>query len=478
MKRVALAIATLWFLLVNTFGQGSVSTQEIRFSLSELQKDFSVFRGAFEEIHPGLYWHISKNGLDQQFDKAYGMLSDGMTEQELYLHLAPIVSGMGCGHSSIGLSDQTTESINENGKFLPVDIRIIGGKGYCYRNHVSDPSIIPVGSEILSINGQQMSFLIQYFQTLIPHDGYNTTFQHKMMEVLFGKLYHTAYGEHQAFEIEFLEDGQEKKVVLKALGQKQMETGDAEESEEIISLNYLSSHHTAVLTIKGFWNWTRGKKKVLFMKELKKAFSEIRNYEAKHLILDLRGNLGGSDVMGLDMLSYLIDEPILEFKKIVSRAPKPSHLSYSDGSKIYYFKNKKINDTTYHAFGVPTLKPYGPSQPTFQGELYVLINGFTFSTAADVAAQIKSRGRGTFIGEETGGGYYGNTSGSSIKIILPNTKLVAWVPIGRYHPNVENTEESGRGVFPDHRVEPGIWDILDKRDVQMDTTLELIEGNQ
>ena len=39
-----------------------------------------------------------------------------------------------------------------------------------------------------------------------------------------------------------------------------------------------------------------------------------------------------------------------------------------------------------------------------------------------------ARKRATFIGEESGGGYYGNTSGPNCFLVLPNTKRKLPVP--------------------------------------------------
>ena len=50
----------------------------------------------------------------------------------------------------------------------------------------------------------------------------------------------------------------------------------------------------------------------------------------------------------------------------------------------------------------------------FQGQIYVLIDGGCFSTCADVASVVKFNNLATsFIGQTTGGGATGNTSGAS-----------------------------------------------------------------
>ena len=50
--------------------------------------------------------------------------------------------------------------------------------------------------------------------------------------------------------------------------------------------------------------------------------------------------------------------------------------------------------------------------------------GGSFSTTCEFLSTLHHHHRATFIGEETGGGYYGNTSGMSLPLVLPNSKIV------------------------------------------------------
>jgi hypothetical protein len=101
----------------------------------------------------------------------------------------------------------------------------------------------------------------------------------------------------------------------------------------------------------------------------------------------------------------------------------------------------------------------------------------TASATSDFAALAHSMKLATFIGEETGGSYLGNTSNFEFPLILPNTKLFANIPLARYWNYIEAPQQFGRGVFPDYEVVPGIEDILSGRDSQLEFALRLIENN-
>jgi C-terminal processing protease CtpA/Prc len=51
----------------------------------------------------------------------------------------------------------------------------------------------------------------------------------------------------------------------------------------------------------------------------------------------------------------------------------------------------------------PTVGVHAPSENHFDGRLYVLIDGGSFSASADFSATVDVYKRATFIGEETGG---------------------------------------------------------------------------
>ncbi|RYE16834.1 MAG: hypothetical protein EOP51_25090 [Sphingobacteriales bacterium] len=106
-----------------------------------------------------------------------------------------------------------------------------------------------------------------------------------------------------------------------------------------------------------------------------------------------------------------------------------------------------------------------PSAITFKGKLFVLTDGYTFSTAADAAAVIRQLTTAVFIGEETGGGAEGNTSGIFLQVKLPNSGLSINIPACCYW-NAVTVRKKNRGVLPDHPLINAVDDILNSNDRQ------------
>jgi C-terminal processing protease CtpA/Prc len=117
-----------------------------------------------------------------------------------------------------------------------------------------------------------------------------------------------------------------------------------------------------------------------------------------------------------------------------------------------------------------------PAEPHFGGKLIVLMNGGSFSTTCEFLATLHHRGGATFVGQETAGSYYGNTSGASAAVRLPNSKLTLPVQLVGYYLAIDGSAQGTRGVRPDQTVEYSIEDVLSHRDPEMEIALRLAAG--
>jgi hypothetical protein len=76
------------------------------------------------------------------------------------------------------------------------------------------------------------------------------------------------------------------------------------------------------------------------------------------------------------------------------------------------------------------------------------------------------------VGEESAGGYEGNTSGLNALIVLPHSGLRLKIMMYDYW-NALSPSEKGRGTIPDVVVTRSVADLLRGVDPQMDRALEL-----
>jgi C-terminal processing protease CtpA/Prc len=201
-----------------------------------------------------------------------------------------------------------------------------------------------------------------------------------------------------------------------------------------------------------------------FLARLEEGFRRLREEKVPHLVLDLRGNGGGRDMYGATLVSYLCPEPFGYFERITVTP------AYAGEGRVEEHDGRRL------MLSHDGLQVQQPAAFRFQGDVCILIDGETFSTAADVATVAHANGLATFFGEETGGGYEGNNSGSSEFLRLPNSGVGVNVPHWNYRTAGIAAGHEGRGVEPDFPVRATIEDVLAERDVVMERALEHLRG--
>ncbi len=219
-----------------------------------------------------------------------------------------------------------------------------------------------------------------------------------------------------------------------------------------LQLSY-TTDNIAVLRLSTFFDGFLQPTGENFQGFLDSAFNDIKAKRVSRLIIDIRRNQGGYDHNGEIVYSYLTRKP---FRYYASQESVKG----------------KITESQNHDLSLQQ-----PKENSFNGKVYFLIDGRSFSGAAEFAAVAKSEHRGPFIGEETGGGYYGNTSGSEVFVTLPASQISCRIPLINYTLAVKKAAFPDRGVLPDYPVYATIYDILEKTDGQMAFALK-VAGRQ
>ena len=137
------------------------------------------------------------------------------------------------------------------------------------------------------------------------------------------------------------------------------------------------------------------------------------------------------------------------------------------------FVTRKRQDGKYH-FGYFERHYYSPkTENHFDGHTYILIGGNSFSATTIFAAAVKGQKNITLVGEETGGGNYGNTAWMIPEVTLPNSHLRFRLPKFRLVVHKDWVKD-GRGVMPDVPSLPTATAIRDRIDFKAEKARELI----
>ncbi|MBA2307480.1 hypothetical protein H0W26_05080 [Candidatus Dependentiae bacterium] len=459
----------------------STSNVNRKFQAKQLQEDFLIFRKVLEEDHPGLYRYTDKKVLDADFDNTFKRLNREMTEREFFPIVASIVSAIKCGHTGSNPSSELMSYL----KTFPLSLRFIKGKAYI----LSSPNnAIAPGSELLSINGKKVPGITRAILAHLPADGDIETRKYWFLSRRFRLYYNLFLEQPDSFDVEYYDAAkrQKTKINLPPLIENEAQAmALPDDGKKPLRLEFLSESNTALLTIKTFGEDSIKKASQDYPKFLEAAFQEIKRKNVQNLIIDLRANGGGHDEFGSRLFSYLTDKEFRYFDYIETSTDRISLAQYTNAGSTRI--NKMFAEDLMPAVaGRFRLKQsvddnlqqlQQPQKNHFDGKVWFLTTGRSFSTTADFCAIAHHHRRGPFIGEEVGGGYYGNNSGPSFRLTLPHTEVRVNIPVWKYVNAVSGYAYPRRGVMPDYPVQPTIQDVLNGIDTEMIYTLKLIKSS-
>ncbi|WP_264537679.1 S41 family peptidase [Flavobacterium sp. N1736] len=474
-------------------GKYSIVFEEISKTLKKLSykaliQDFDILQNAYYETHIGL-WYNTRTQFDSICNIQKSKIKDKMNALDFYRILAPVVAFTKEGHCNIKLSDEIATYFKQSGTYLPFCVKIIDKKVYLLNDIENNKT---KGFQISKINGENIDEIVNKFLSIEPADGFNITSKYRWIEKAFSRYYTRYYDVNKVFNIELINPVDNQKIVLNALATYNykdfnklynsiIETIPNYDFKESATFSIDEKTSTATLTVNTFnLNNFKDKRKG-FQDFLAQNFKTISEQKIKHLIIDIRKNEGGEQGMEDHLLSYLINQEYAKYKYVEIPGFTYSFIDYTDYKDQKDGLVKELKEDFYRTNDGRFLNQEGhyvgekPNPNNFKGDIYILISGLTFSGGSEFAALAKNYTNAAFIGEETGGGYYGNSSGSFLKFTLPNSKITGRIPLCKFVIADKNYEiPFGHGIIPDYSVQPTIEDYLKGNDPEMNYVKKLI----
>ncbi|HVX49107.1 MAG TPA: S41 family peptidase [Chitinophagaceae bacterium] len=419
----------------------------VKIAPAALRSDFALLSDTMRKVHPGMYRYNSKAAVDRVFDSCYAAITDSMTIPQFYMLVNFATASVEDGHTHVNLPKNVISNIAANIKLLPVITALIHNRAYVYC--CSDTAL--KGAELLTINGRTVPGVINEMFKYIASDAGIQSRKNWEIGDGFTLLYNILYGNADSFAITYKKNGGHiKRTTLQAGYYKNFACQPAfTKPAKYLQLSYRPGN-IAVLTIKSFFDVFLQQTGENFSAFLDSAFNDIRTKNIKRLLVDIRGNQGGNDGNGILLYSYLVQQPFM----------------YYEAQETVSEKFKADDD---HG----NLKLQQPKSNSYAGKVFVLADGRSFSVSAEFAAMIRGNKRGVMIGEEVGGGYFGNTSGGDAEFDLPNTGLSCRIPLVKYSSAVTKQANKGNTILPDYPVYYTVQDLINKTDSQLNEALHI-----
>ncbi|GAB4398505.1 MAG: S41 family peptidase [Microscillaceae bacterium] len=455
-----------WLMLLALWEKGAENPllAQSLFTPQQMQADAARLRQALEEAHPTRTLYITEAEWQALWEEAAQNWLVPLSEVDFFRSLAPIVAQLRDGHTNLWISEKLEEALENAPLFLPVKLKFIQGKAYLWRSYLP-AALWPPGSQLIAINGRLIDEIIPLMQLYLSADGANQSHQYYQLENtrLFGLWYNLLFGRTDTYALEYLALGQEKPELVRVSGQTlaQMQANFERNypSEAApappLSWEWDKKSPLAFLTIRSFRPEAFEAFNIRFDDFISQCFSQLNKANTPHLVIDLRGNLGGNDAYGAQLLAHLLDTSFYYYESLELLKPACDFLSPTN-LPVEVVPSRMLQENekgTFNFINHPNLGPQLPASMAYLGQVWVLIDGGSFSTASEFAALCHHYHRATFVGQESGGAYYGGAGGFMPLLVLPHSGLRIQIPLLRHYLAVKNYPYSDRGLLPDVEIE-------------------------
>ena len=464
-----------------------------KFAKEELQQDYTLLRNVLEKKHPSLYWYTPKDSLDLYFDSLHSAIPDSMTELQFgWQILAPLTQKIHCGHTSFGMSKNWYKFTRDKRiPSFPLFLKVWGDTMMVTGNYNSKDSVFKRGTLITSINGMDNKALMNKMFEYMPTDGYSTSVNYIRISGNFPYYHRNVFGIYKNYKVGYIDKNGAEKITTLPMWVPPADTSKGkkikppvtiskkqrrkERRESYRSLSIDTINNTATITLNTFS--TGGGRRLRHF--IKSSFKKLRQQQVKNLIIDIRNNGGGEINMFSLLTKYVKNKPfkVVDTAFAVSKSLRPytKHIKQGMLTNLgLFFLTKKGSDSNYH-FGHYERKLHQPKKKNhFDGKIYVLISGPTFSASTLFCNAVKGQSNVTLIGEEAGGGWYGNNGIMIPEIVLPKTKLHVRLPMFRIV-QYNHVEKDGRGVLPDIYMPPSGEAVKNNIDRKIQLAKEMIK---
>lgn len=401
---------------------------------------------------------VDRSKWENAYREAITTVQNTENDYAYYRELQKFCALLNDGHTNIYFPKSIDSLVHRNtfGKYK-IYLSNIDNKAIITRTNLSAKDELPVGSEIVEVNGQPTAAYLQ--QHVLPYISSSTDYVlmdwavENMLTGLVGEKYDIKYRTPK---------GKVKTLTLTHAKTKEQEVYPAVEKRELLDLKWYSNG-TAYLALNGFHD---PKINELFLEKL----PELR--KAKALVIDLRYNGGGSTTIGREILDYLSPDTLLYGSKNATRqhlasfkawgvftAPKDTVGNEWAAKSLNAYQDRLMYDFDYNPAQNRVKQSEKVIVPTA-----ILIGHKTASAAEDFLIYADNQKHMTKIGENS----FGST-GQPFMFELPgggNARICTkkdTYPDGR--------EFVGYGVKPDIEVKMTLQDYIQKKDPVLEKAL-------
>lgn len=469
------------FLLLFTFplllaGQDSLAQHEA-FSLLTQLHDTIVYHhpigyeaGSREKMKSAL--ERVKTELRAQFANQRG---DSMAVPDFIYHASALQTVSGCGHLQLRPVLDTATLAAQRRHFRRMGVYPVGdGSRYVLADSVRTTAneLLGRGTEVVLFEKELIRSLVSRLSAFqgLNDLGYDRATHYKLGTSLWA-YYQNYYGYRDSLQFTIVDpDTKEQRMVWMDTRVKFKQSKPLPKKERYkayFNLRKSEDSSAWILAVRSFSG--NAFEHVNEAKLFRETFRTIQESGIDKLILDLRGNGGGSLELANKFCRYLARQDYQFTEDMYSQTPTAPGIGLFN--KMGYYLVGGVRKKGDHFEQPRKTRVFSPRKNAFGGDLVIIVNEQSFSATVMLAHVLKETGSATVIGAKTGGSRK-YTYGGKIRgyLIGERIKFRVTIPNWRFE-----QYRSGEGTFtPDEIVLLDPESLRAGEDVRMERALEIL----
>jgi hypothetical protein len=383
-----------------------------RFTGVQLREDLAQLERALHEMPPDLARSADLPALGGAIRTLDSRLATvpSLDRDEVWRLFATLNPLLADGHTFIGFVDwrgDVRAHLAAGGRLFPYEMQVTADCSLRVRAELGGRIDELTDATIRAVNGLPARDLCE--QMLAHAHGDTRVFRADLVSRRFWFYYWKLFGAPSAFDIEIA--GRDGVRRISGSSQLPMLLADEKVFERQFRLRFIAGEDTAILSL-GSFAWPD---KQQFLDFTHDAFSKIHAARARTLIIDLRDNGGGDDVMWIEGVM-----PYIATKRYRTASRYRKRVVVADPAK-----HETVGDVVDGE--IDNWFPPLPNNPLrFRGKLYVAVGAGTFSSAVSFSTVIQDFGFGQLAGVR--GSVRTEQSGGARRTTLTHCGLIVVTP--------------------------------------------------
>ena len=459
-------------------------------SPKKMQKDLDELLFALE-AHPDPYQKISEKNYNNLVDSIRQNLSKEIDFIDFYKNLSLITASIHDGHTSLYLPKFWLKNMRKKNGAFPLELYLTDQEELFLIKDFGDTGI-PTGSQIVAIEGLSIK---DFIREISPYISYELTpFRNVSIENNIETYLYLMYKRSHNLEFTYYQsDTLTTKVQnIDYKNWKKQQKDDREDREKKIMKGEpyeytLLKPGIGMINIFSFSVSNIDSYNIF----LNKTFKKIRKDSVHSLIIDVRGNYGGSPKVASELFHYIHNGYFKTMAKSSMKVSLPYRKYFKDmipelkdpNFNIRFLRQRHMVDIESVLYDkLDTHKEedaFYNEEPIvenfeYTGDTYLLANRISYSAASSFASTFQCYSMGPIIGEPTGGTKIFRANDMYKKLSKYN--MIAAVATTKLYTACYLEEDEP--VMPNIEVVPTVLDRIHDADSQLNYTMMYIKKVQ